>query len=165
MKQKTNKSDGKPQRRSRRDGSSAANGQRSVRMVAAAMILRTGELADEVLICQRKSDQPMALKWEFPGGKLEIGESAEEALRRELNEELGIEAEIGQLVARIRHNYRNGGAVDLQFFVVRRFTGEIQNRIFKQMQWSNLTSLPEFDFLAADLGLIKDLAEGKIRIP
>lgn len=106
----------------------------------------------------------MALKWEFPGGKIEPGETAEEALKRELQEELGIEAEIEKPLVRIRHNYRNGGAVDLQFFVVRRFSGEMQNIIFREMRWSSLEALPEYDFLAADLGLIQDLAAGKISV-
>ncbi len=104
----------------------------------------------------------MALQWEFPGGKLEPGESPEQALRRELNEELGIEAEIGPRVTRIRHNYRHGGAVDLQFFAVHSFTGEVENRIFHQVKWVKLEELPEYDFLAADRGLIRDLAAGKL---
>jgi 8-oxo-dGTP diphosphatase len=107
----------------------------------------------------------MALKWEFPGGKIEPGETAEQALARELDEELGIRAEIGASVVRIRHTYRNGGAVDLQFFAVRTFEGEIENRIFNDFRWASLKSLPTFDFLAADRGLIQDLAEGKIAIP
>ncbi len=136
-----------------------------LRLVVAALILRpTAEGGEEVLICQRKPDQPMALKWEFPGGKIEPGEGPEEALRRELNEELGIEAEIGPALTRIRHNYRNGGAVDLQFFTVRSFTGDIENRIFQQIQWSHFGALPGFDFLAADLGLIRDLADGKLSV-
>jgi 8-oxo-dGTP diphosphatase len=135
-----------------------------VRLVAAALILRAGEAGDEVLVCQRGATQPMALKWEFPGGKIEAGETAEQALKRELDEELGINAEIGPPLVRIRHNYRNGGAVDLQFFVVRSFTGEIENRIFNDMRWSTMDKLPGLDFLAADLGLIKDLAEGKISV-
>ena|GEM_PF-240911 len=135
-----------------------------VRLVAAALILRPGEAGDEVLVCQRKPDQPMALKWEFPGGKIEAGESAEQALKRELNEELGIDAEIGRPLIRIRHNYRNGGAVDLQFFVVRSFAGELDNRIFNEMRWMGFEKLPHMDFLAADLGLIKDLADGKISV-
>jgi 8-oxo-dGTP diphosphatase len=114
------------------------------------------------LIGQRRADQPMALQWEFPGGKIEAGESPEQALARELDEELGIQATIGPRVTRIRHNYRHGGAVDLQFFAVHEFSGEIVNRIFQQVRWTKLEDLPGYDFLAADRGLIRDLAAGKL---
>ncbi len=141
-------------------GHSGPNGLRSnaLRLVAAALILR----GDEVLICQRRPDQPMALQWEFPGGKIEPGEGPEQALARELNEELGIDATIGQRVTHIRHNYRHGGAVDLQFFAVYEFRGEIVNRIFNDVRWVKLEELPNYDFLVADRGLIKDLAQGKL---
>ena len=130
----------------------------ALRFVAAALIVRDGQL----LIGQRRPDQIMALKWEFPGGKIEAGESPQQALARELHEELGIQAVIGPAIIRIRHNYRHGGAVDLQFFAVREFTGEIQNQIFNEVRWVKLSDLPEYDFLAADLGLVRDLAEGKL---
>ncbi|WP_371417578.1 (deoxy)nucleoside triphosphate pyrophosphohydrolase [Granulicella sp. S190] len=134
--------------------------------MVAALILRdttgAGGSGVEVLICQRKPDQPMSLKWEFPGGKIEAGETSEDALVRELNEELGITAVIGRRVARIRHKYRNGGAIDLQFFVVQEFDGALENRIFNDMRWAPLADLPGYDFLAADLGLIRDLSEGKL---
>jgi 8-oxo-dGTP diphosphatase len=134
------------------------NGNKTVRYVVAALILR----GDQVLICQRRPDQPMALKWEFPGGKIEPGESPEQALARELDEELGIQAELGSLVARTRHTYRSGGAVDLQFFAVHTFQGEVQNRIFHDLRWVSLRELTSFDFLAADRNLIRDLAAGKL---
>ena len=133
-----------------------------VRQARAAGSTATEIPATEVLVCQRRPDQPMSLKWEFPGGKIEPGETAEQALTRELDEELGIAAVIGPRVAQIRHKYRNGGAIDLQFFVVNDFSGELVNRIFNDMRWTPLSELPSFDFLAADLGLIRDLAEGKL---
>ena len=104
----------------------------------------------------------MALQWEFPGGKIEAGESPEQALARELNEEVGIRATIGPKVVHIRHNYRHGGAVDLQFFAVHEFAGEITNHIYHQLRWVRLEDLPGYDFLAADRGLIRDLAAGKL---
>jgi 8-oxo-dGTP diphosphatase len=117
---------------------------------------------NEVLIGQRRANQPMALLWEFPGGKIEPGESPQQALARELQEELGIQATVGPKVIHIRHNYRHGGAVDLQFFAVREFEGEIQNQIYEQIRWVKLTDLTTYDFLAADRGLIRDLAAGKL---
>lgn len=104
----------------------------------------------------------MGLKWEFPGGKIEPGEGPQEALARELNEELGIRAEIGPEITAIRHNYRNGGAIHIQFFAIESFTGELRNVVFHDMQWSTLERLPEYDFLAADLTLIQELASGKL---
>ncbi len=130
----------------------------ALRFVAAALIVRDGE----ILIGQRRADQPMGPLWEFPGGKIEPGESAQQALMRELAEELGIQAEVGPAVTRIRHHYRHGGAVDLQFFAVRAFTGEIDNQIYQQVRWVRLKDLPEYEFLAADRGLVKDLAAGKL---
>jgi 8-oxo-dGTP diphosphatase len=130
----------------------------ALRFVAAALIVRAGE----VLIGQRRPDQPMALLWEFPGGKIEVGESPEQALVRELDEELGIHATIGPRVTRVRHNYRHGGAVDLQFFAVHEFAGEIESRIYQQVRWVRLVDLSDYEFLAADRGLIRDLAAGKL---
>ena len=130
----------------------------ALRFVAAALIVR----GNEILIGQRRPNQPMALKWEFPGGKIEPGESPQQALVRELHEELGITATIGALVTHIRHNYRHGGAVDLQFFAVHEFSGEIVNHIYNEFRWVRLEDLASYEFLAADRELIRDLAAGKL---
>jgi 8-oxo-dGTP diphosphatase len=126
--------------------------------VVAALILQNGKL----LVCQRTRHQTMPLKWEFPGGKIEAGEQPRDALRRELDEELGIEARIGEEVARIRHQYKKGGAVELRFYVVRQYKGELENRIFRDIRWARRSELPSYDFLDADRELIQDLARGKV---
>src|SRR5215469_10310623 len=130
-----------------------------VRQVVAALIVREGRF----LICQRTRHQTMPLKWEFPGGKIEKGEGPVAALVRELDEELGIHASIGRKVASIRHSYRGGGAVDLHFYLVERYQGDIENRIFRDVQWVTAADLPTYDFLEADLSLVRDLADGKLR--
>ncbi len=104
----------------------------------------------------------MPLKWEFPGGKIEDGEQPRDAMRRELEEELGIVAEVGTEVVRIVHEYPGGGSVELRFFEVRNYQGEVENRIFREIRWVTRQELLKLDFLEADLGLVKDLAAGKV---
>ncbi len=104
----------------------------------------------------------MPLKWEFPGGKIEDGEQPRDAMRRELEEELGIVAEVGTEVVRIVHEYPGGGAVELRFFEVRNYLGDVENRIFWEIRWVKRQELLKLDFLEADLGLVKDLAAGKV---
>jgi 8-oxo-dGTP diphosphatase len=129
-----------------------------MKRVVAALIVKDGR----VLVCQRTRYQTMPLKWEFPGGKIEDGEQPRDALRRELVEELGIEAHIGEEVARFRHDYPGGGAVELRFYVVQEYAGEIENRIFRDMRWATRPELTSYDFLEADLQLVRELAAGKI---
>ena len=129
-----------------------------MKRVVAALILSDNKL----LVCQRTRHQTMPLKWEFPGGKIEDGEQPREALRRELEEELGIDARIDEEVSRLRHDYKNGGSVELHFFAVRHYQGKLENKIFKEIQWAERKELPTFDFLEADLELIKDLVSGKL---
>ena len=130
----------------------------SMKRVVAALIFRD----EQILVCQRTRHQTMPLKWEFPGGKIEPGEQPRDALRRELDEELGIDATIGEEVARIRHDYRNGATVELRFYKVQEYKGQLENRIFKDMRWAKRSELPSFDFLEADLGLVQNLVEGRI---
>ena len=129
-----------------------------MKRVVAGLIVQDGKL----LVCQRTRHQTMPLQWEFPGGKIEEGEQPRDALRRELDEELGIQATIGDELARIQHEYPNGGMVELRFYIVREYKGELENRIFKDVQWAEPGDLPKFDFLEADLTLVNDLAAGKL---
>jgi 8-oxo-dGTP diphosphatase len=129
-----------------------------MKRVVAAVIERDGKL----LICQRTRHQTMPLKWEFPGGKIEEGEQPRDALRRELEEELGIRAKIGDEIARLQHTYPNGAAVELRFYIVREYDGELENRIFRDLQWVAPKALPSYDFLEADASLVKDLAAGRL---
>ncbi len=129
-----------------------------MKRVVAALIVRDGR----ILACQRTRHQTMPLKWEFPGGKIEEGEQPRDALRRELEEELGILAQVGEEVSRLQHHYKTGTSVELRFYAVRQYQGEIENRIFKDMVWSTPSELLLLDFLEADLPLVKELASGAV---
>ena len=139
-------------------GKPFAAGVPAMKRVVAALILQDGKF----LVCQRTRHQTMPLKWEFPGGKIEEGEQPRDALRRELEEELGIQAKIGEEVARIRHTYKSGNSVELRFYVVRDYKGALENRIFRDIRWAERRELPSYDFLEADRELVEGLAEGKI---
>ncbi len=128
------------------------------KQVVAALIVR----GDELLCCQRTQYQALPLKWEFPGGKIEPGETPEEALYRELAEELGIRAEVGQKIANVTHTYVNGNAVELHFFRVDRYEEPIENRIFREVRWVNRRDLPTLDFLDADRAIVRQIAEGEL---
>jgi 8-oxo-dGTP diphosphatase len=129
-----------------------------MKRVVAAVIEKKGKL----LVCQRTRHQTMPLKWEFPGGKIEEGEQPRDALRRELEEELGIQAKVGDEIARVHHTYPSGAAVELRFYIVREYSGEMENRIFRDLQWSAPQDLAGYDFLEADASLVRDLAAGKL---
>ena len=121
--------------------------------VGAGIILRAGR----VLACQRRADQSHPGKWEFPGGKREAGETMAECLRRELREELGIEAAIGAEVWRAEHTYPGRPPVALVFFRVDDFAGELRNLEFADLRWVELAELGALDFLEADRELIGQL--------
>ena len=129
---------------------------RSPLLVSAGIIHRNGK----ILVGQRRKNDRHPLKWEFPGGKVEFGESPQQALVRELREELQIEARVGSELARYEHDYRTGNRVHLLFFAVREFAGEPRARVFEQICWIELHSLPSLDFLDGDLDFVKRLARG-----
>jgi 8-oxo-dGTP diphosphatase len=113
-----------------------------------------------VLICQRKEGRRHALKWEFPGGKVEAGERFPEALARELREELAIVATVGEELGRYEMRYGNAPVMRLIFFQVTEFTGEPVNTEFERILWEERGKLAEYDFLEGDLEFLKKLAAG-----
>lgn len=127
-----------------------------LRTVVAAVIERDGR----VLICQRRRWDSHPLKWEFPGGKVEPGESPAAALERELEEELAIQAQIGREIERLTHQYEGRAPFELVFFGVQEFHGEPANRAFEQILWEKPSRLPKYDFLEADAGFVGRLALG-----
>jgi 8-oxo-dGTP diphosphatase len=133
----------------------AAEGRFETIPVVAALI----ELGGKLLICQRKEGGAFSLKWEFPGGKVEPGESANAALERELREELGIQAEIGECIGRSVYRYPDGPAVFVEFFRVASFGGEITTHQFHDVRWVSTRELAGYDFLQADLELVRSLAK------
>ena len=130
-------------------------------LVVAAVIVRDGR----VLACQRSRSGKFPLKWEFPGGKVQTGESPEAALARELREELAITATVGAEIHRTKHKYpKMPSAVELIFFAATIGAGQIDNRIFEAIAWVAPQKLPEMDFLEADSELIAKLASGNIEL-
>lgn len=128
-------------------------------IVVAALIESGGKL----LVCQRRRGAPFELMWEFPGGKVESGESLEAALARELREELSVTAIVGPEVYRTTHKYAGmPRAVELAFFRCD-IAGTPQNLAFEQVAWRAARDLPPMDFLPADRELIHLLAAGSIR--
>lgn len=117
---------------------------------------------DRVLICQRRAGSQFPLKWEFPGGKIEEGESPEACLHRELSEELAIEAEVGPEIYRTEHRYPSGFAVRLLFFRIIRSSGTPTNHAFERIEWVRQADLCAYDFLEADRELIERMVRGEV---
>jgi mutator protein MutT len=125
--------------------------------VVAALIEQNGRM----LICQRSRSGSFPLSWEFPGGKVEPGESLSQALARELQEELGVACTVGAEQYRTRYRYaqqpelRDG--LELVFFSAQ-IAAPPQNLAFEQIVWERIEALGDYDFLPADRELVAQLA-------
>ena len=117
-------------------------------MKVTAAIFRDG---DKVLLMRRAPDQPLAGEWEYPGGKFEDGEDGPTCLRRELFEELGINAEIGDLITIAKHTTDSGKVIELHTYEIKSYTGEIQLRVHDYMHWVLISELLSHPQLPADL--------------
>ena len=130
------------------------------------MIVVAGVLqqAGKLLIGQRMANDRHALKWEFPGGKVEPGESPKQALERELDEELGVKAVVGPEIARYEHGLPGRAPLILLFHRVDSFDGIPEPRTFEQIVWVDPATLIDFDFLDGDLDFVRRLARGRIKL-
>ena len=127
--------------------------------VVAALIRDNGKL----LVCQRKRGTSFAMMWEFPGGKVKLGETLKQALVRELEEELGTQATIGSEVYRTQHRYAEmSEPIELIFFQAELDPKSVRNLVFEEILWREPSSLPELNFLPADQELIEKLASGTL---
>ena len=119
----------------------------------------------KILICQRKEDGDHPLKWEFPGGKLKDSENNQEALKRELKEELSIEIEEMFFFDEYLYEYKNlSKNLKLVFFQIFHFEGEIQNNVHQQLKWIEISKLGDYDFLEGDLKIIDKLMKNDSNI-
>lgn len=122
--------------------------------VVAGVVERNGQ----VLIAQRKRTGRHALKWEFPGGKVEPGETIENALIRELEEELGIRAQVDAEIARYEYQYPGSAPILLIFLRVAELSGEPRNLDFEQILWVPRDRLRDYDFLEGDAEFLSQYA-------
>ena len=127
--------------------------------VVAGLIVQKGLL----LVCQRHENAAFPLKWEFPGGKVEKEETHEDALRRELKEELGVTADKLSEIFRHRHNYSDELTVHLRFYRVHSFNGVLTNLAFHHLAWVAIDELSAIDFLDGDLPLVNLLLSSEGR--
>lgn len=125
----------------------------------AALLVVAGALCDtrgRVLIARRPADRHMAGRWEFPGGKVGAAESEQQALIRELHEELGVQVREARFCLRLTHAYPDR-TVELSCWIVRDFAGEPQGRDGQQLKWVPAAGLLQEDILEADLPFIEAL--------
>ena len=113
---------------------------------------------DRFMICQRPADKPRPLHWEFVGGKVELGESMEQALIRECQEELGITIEVGEVFGDSNHDYGDIN-VHLTLLSAKIISGEIQMLEHKDIRWITPKEISQYEFCPADKEFLVSLGE------
>jgi 8-oxo-dGTP diphosphatase len=121
-------------------------------------VRRVAPAAPEVLIAQRPAGKWQQGRWEFPGGKIEPGESSADAMARELREELGIEVRAARPLGVFRHDYADG-RVEIELWLVSAFEGEPQGLDAQALSWVSIDGLSAYDLLEADLPMLPPLRQ------
>ena len=122
--------------------------------VASGVIVKN----NKILIGLRAEGDSGAGMWEFPGGKIELNESSESAIKRELREELDIEATVNQKIMKYSHRFKNT-IYEISFFEINKFSGSIKNNVHDDLQWVELASLKKYRFISGDLLFIDRILE------
>jgi len=112
----------------------------------------------KILACQRKKGSRYALKWEFPGGKAEPGESIAQCLERELFEELSIRIVRIDDMEIQKSQYHDGGMFEVAYCTITDFKGELRNNVFEQVRWVTPAELAELDSLEGNKDIVRKLA-------
>jgi len=120
--------------------------------VTAAIILKD----KKVLIAQRAPDDNLSSKWEFPGGKLEPGETPQECLKREIQEEFDVDVEVSDFFAESIYEY-NSGTIKLMAFWCKWISGDFILKVHSQIVWANYSELDLYDYAPADIPLVEKL--------
>lgn len=115
---------------------------------------------NQIIVAKRPKDKPLGNYWEFPGGKIETGESAEQALSRELYEELGILIHESKYLTAYNVEYAHAN-VELQFWLVQRFDNEPIGNEGQLVSWVTLAELPNLQFLEGNKKIIQYLINDK----
>ena len=126
-----------------------------MRQVSGAFLVKDGK----ILIARRKAGEALAGKWEFPGGKLEAGETPEQCLKRELMEEFGVEARIGGFICASKFEYKH---LPIELLVYRAYhvAGDFRLTDHDQLAWVTLAELKNYDFSSADIPVVEHLLRG-----
>jgi mutator protein MutT len=112
-----------------------------------------------ILIAKRKKGGFSGGKWEFPGGKLEDGETPQECLKRELMEEFGIESEVSGFICSTRHPLNCQTTIDLSVYKVNHVAGEFYLNDHDEIRWIRRSELNQYDFPEADYAVVRRLME------
>ena len=112
------------------------------------------------MIAKRQKEDALGGKWEFPGGKIEEGETPEQCLHRELLEEFGIETTIHRLLCVVPYSYMIGSIL-LYAYEVTQSEGDLNLKVHDEVKWAEMSDLDKYDFLEADKLVIEKLVGGR----